>query len=224
MGRVARPSALTPERRERIESELADGIPIAIVAQNVEVGRSTLHEWIANGRVTRRRRRRDPLRLVARPDVAPTDATSELEERLRAAESGLVAEIVRASQRGSWQAAAWLLERFAPERWAKPSRTQALEDPRYPRGRSLRGNRSAGRSPQTEVGTMTAGASYLRSRARRRTRGRQATARPGASEVRAFDQPGSSQRRFPRRRETPDEIIRRAARRSSGPGGWVRIF
>jgi transposase len=92
---------LTPERRERIESELADGIPIAIVAQNLGVGRSTLHEWIANGRVTRRRRRRDPLRLVARPDVAPTDATSELEERLRAAESGLVAAIVRASQRGS---------------------------------------------------------------------------------------------------------------------------
>jgi hypothetical protein len=33
MGRVARPSALTTERRERIESELADGIPIAIVAE-----------------------------------------------------------------------------------------------------------------------------------------------------------------------------------------------
>ena len=33
-GRVARPSALTPERRERIESALEDGIPIAIVAQN----------------------------------------------------------------------------------------------------------------------------------------------------------------------------------------------
>jgi hypothetical protein len=47
MGRVARPSALTPERRERIESELADGIPIAIVAQNVGVGRSTLHVALA---------------------------------------------------------------------------------------------------------------------------------------------------------------------------------
>jgi hypothetical protein len=44
MASVARPSALTEERRGRIESELADGIPIAIVAQNVGVGRSTLHE------------------------------------------------------------------------------------------------------------------------------------------------------------------------------------
>lgn len=52
-GRVARPSALTPELRERIELELSDGIPI-VVAQNVGVGRSTLHSWLSSGRVVRR--------------------------------------------------------------------------------------------------------------------------------------------------------------------------
>jgi hypothetical protein len=82
MGDVARPSALTPELRERINSELADGIPIAIVAQYVGVGRSTLHEWISNGRVARRRR--EPLALV--PDVAEgtSSSTDSLEDRLRA--------------------------------------------------------------------------------------------------------------------------------------------
>jgi hypothetical protein len=132
MGVVARPSALTPKLRERIESELADGTPIAIVAQREGLGRSTLHEWIANGRVTRRRRR-DPLKLAPEiPAEERSSSTDSLEERLRDAESGLVAAIVRASQRGSWQAAAWLLERSAPERWAKPSRTRALEIERVP--------------------------------------------------------------------------------------------
>lgn len=93
-------------------------------------GRSTLHEWISNGRVTRRRRR-DPLTLA--PEIAesrsPENGSPEsLEARIRNAEEGLVAAIILASKRGSWQAAAWILERTAPERWAKPSRTRTLEE------------------------------------------------------------------------------------------------
>jgi hypothetical protein len=54
-------STLTPELPERIESELSDGIPIVVVAQNLGVGRSTLHEWIDSVRV---RRPRAKLELV----------------------------------------------------------------------------------------------------------------------------------------------------------------
>ena len=43
---------------------------------------------------------------------------------LRDAEEGLVAAIVAASKRGSWQASAWLLERSNPDRWARPSPRQ----------------------------------------------------------------------------------------------------
>lgn len=43
-------------------------------------------------------------------------------ERARAeAEATLVARVAKAAQNGSWSAAAWLLERRAPERWGKPS-------------------------------------------------------------------------------------------------------
>jgi hypothetical protein len=49
---MARPALLDDELRERIESELADGIPI-VVAQNAGVGRSTMFDWLATGRVTR---------------------------------------------------------------------------------------------------------------------------------------------------------------------------
>jgi hypothetical protein len=40
-------------------------------------------------------------------------------ERLEQAEPGLVLAIAKAAQRGNWQAAALLLERRWPERWAK---------------------------------------------------------------------------------------------------------
>ena len=60
---MARTTSL-PERHERIESELADGIPIAIVAQNVGIGRSTLHEWLSSGRVVRHSRPMKPLEVV----------------------------------------------------------------------------------------------------------------------------------------------------------------
>jgi hypothetical protein len=134
MGVVARPSVLTPERRERIESELADGIPIAIVAQNVGVGRSTLHEWLSSGRVVRRVTSADPAPLeLVQGSPAENGSPDSLEERLRDVEPGLVAVLVNAAQRGSWQSAAWLLERIDPSRWAKPSRTRALEErPRIP--------------------------------------------------------------------------------------------
>jgi hypothetical protein len=64
---------LTPERRERIVSALEDGIPIAIVAQNVGARRSKLHEWISSGRVVRHRRP-EPLELV--PKIAAAEGAS----------------------------------------------------------------------------------------------------------------------------------------------------
>jgi hypothetical protein len=137
---VARPSALTPERRERIESELADGFPITIVAQNVGVGRSTLDEGISNGRVTRRRRA-DPLTLA--PETSAEErsgGSTDSLERLRAAEPELLAVVVNAARAGDWRAATWALERLDPAKWAKPTRTRALEIDRVSlEGRSLRG-------------------------------------------------------------------------------------
>lgn len=119
MGRVARPSALTPELREQIESDLEDGIPVRIAAENARVSKSTVFAWISAGYVVRRSPRPKPI-LVAAYDASAEDASSDLDQRLRAAEPGLVAALVAAAGRGSWQASAWLLERAFPERWGKP--------------------------------------------------------------------------------------------------------
>jgi hypothetical protein len=40
----------------------------------------------------------------------------------------LVAQLGRAAARGSWRAAAWMLERQYPERWALPADPPAPED------------------------------------------------------------------------------------------------
>jgi IS30 family transposase len=48
---MARPSSLTPELRERIERELADGVPVVVVAQRAHVAESTLHRSLTRGDV-----------------------------------------------------------------------------------------------------------------------------------------------------------------------------
>jgi transposase len=118
---VAAPSKLTPELRAELERDLAAGVPVAVLAQRQGISRRTLGRWIAGGRVVRRQ-------LAPAPDPAVEELS--LDERLEKAEPGLLAAVLAASQRGSWQAAAWILERRWPERWARPPRRQ--EEPITP--------------------------------------------------------------------------------------------
>jgi hypothetical protein len=75
------------------------------VSQRTGVKARSLERWLADGRVTRRRNQ--PELEVLSPEL------------LEQAEPQLVAVIIAAAQRGSWQAAAWLLERRWPERWLR---------------------------------------------------------------------------------------------------------
>jgi hypothetical protein len=121
-GRVAPATKLTAELRAEVERELAAGHPVAVVAQRHGPGRRTLGRWIAVGRIVRRA---EPLRDIAKPEEV------SLDDRLLKAEPGLVAAIIAASQRGRWQASAWLLERINPRRWSRPNR----QEPGGPRER-----------------------------------------------------------------------------------------
>src|SRR4051794_20421340 len=110
-------SRLTPALKARVEAQLAGGMTQPVVAQRAGVTTRTLKRWLHDGKVAR-----PPISRVppsTRVDGGQTVQGESLEERLERAEPGLVAAVIQAAQRGSWQAAAWMLERSFPERWAR---------------------------------------------------------------------------------------------------------
>ena len=108
--RCGRKTKLTPELTDRLVSLLRGGVPLGTAIAAVNLPKSTFYAWMASGR----------------------PAHARFVERVREAqafgEAALVSRIATASAE-SWQAAAWLLERQWPERYARLSqRPQAPAD------------------------------------------------------------------------------------------------
>jgi hypothetical protein len=114
---MSRPSSLTAERRETIEQALGAGAPIDVAAASAGVSARSVSHWLQDGSVVRRE-------LTPAPE--PIGEEVPLTERLAQAEPGLVAAVITAAQRGRWMAAAGILERAWPERWARPGRRDEL--------------------------------------------------------------------------------------------------
>lgn len=105
---MGRPSKLQPDLQERFCALVRAGNTVEIAAEAVGIGESTFYSWMDRGE-------------RGKPADRPYKAFREAVEQARGeAESILVARVAKAAQGGSWQAAAWLLERRAPERWGKP--------------------------------------------------------------------------------------------------------
>lgn len=105
-----RPTLLTDELTDRVVGVLRAGGYVETAAQVAGVARERLRDWHRLG------------------DPAGTEARHEVHRRFRSRveaaraenEARNVALIARAASE-NWQAAAWLLERTYPERWARPS-------------------------------------------------------------------------------------------------------
>jgi hypothetical protein len=105
LGLVGPKSTLTPEVADRIVALLSAGNYVQVAIRACGVARRTYTDWLAKGREG------DP----------EFEAFAERVDRARAeGEARNVAQIARAAG-DSWQAAAWLLERMAPERWGRVS-------------------------------------------------------------------------------------------------------
>jgi transposase len=98
---VGRLTKLTPELADDLTLLLAAGASPARAARALGVGERSVRRWLGNGL-----RDRVVAARASRPES--TDALSE---------ARLVVLIARAAQ-DDWRAAAWLLERRHPERWA----------------------------------------------------------------------------------------------------------
>ncbi|HEX3453259.1 MAG TPA: hypothetical protein VHS03_01435 [Gaiellaceae bacterium] len=108
LGRVGRTTNLTPELAERLTLMLRSGTYLPIALKAVAVPPSTYRDWMRRGRSQKAE------------DAPFRELREQVDQAQAEAEVRLVAEITSAS-RGSWQAAAWLLERLAPTRYGKPS-------------------------------------------------------------------------------------------------------
>lgn len=115
--RTGRTPLLTPTTQERIVSAVRSGAYLDDAASLAGVHRATLFRWIAQGREAQEKLEAggtltDKERLVH--DFCDAVETARAEAQLRN-----VAIIQKAANEGTWQAAAWYLERTNPRKWGR---------------------------------------------------------------------------------------------------------
>ena len=106
MGRLTK---LTEHRQERIYTALREGNYFSTACEAAGVGESTAREWVARGEGR-----------SVRPASAPYAAFAAGVKKARAeAEARALGQVRQAAADGTWQEAAWYLERAHPERWGR---------------------------------------------------------------------------------------------------------
>jgi len=113
LARTGRKTTLNDQTTDRLVQLLRGGVPVRTAIATVNVPKSTYYAWLESA---------DPVHVRFAERVAEAQAFGE---------ATLVSRIANASA-VSWQAAAWLLERTVPERYARLSQRAAAEDPDKP--------------------------------------------------------------------------------------------
>jgi transposase len=117
-----RPRILSEATRSRVAASLQAGNYVETAAAFAGISASTFYSWMARGRA-------EILRVEAGgdPDPGEVDFVEFVEtvEKARAdAEVRAVHAVQKAANDGTWQAAAWFLERSHPQRWGRFQRTE----------------------------------------------------------------------------------------------------
>ena len=103
---MARPTKLTQDTQDRIIQAVQAGNYLETAAQFAGIDGSTLRRWVAKGEAPNA------------PEPYRSFCTA-LKSARAAAEVRSVALIQQAATGGTWQAAAWYLERSYPDRWGR---------------------------------------------------------------------------------------------------------
>jgi hypothetical protein len=105
---MGRPSKLTHETASLIVNAVRAGLTSGLACDVAGITPRTFQRWMASKRPEHRQLR-------------------EAVARARAGcEADLVARTTLAAHKGSWRAAAWLLERHYPERWGPPAQRRRV--------------------------------------------------------------------------------------------------
>lgn len=111
---MARPSKLTPEVHQKIVELVRAANTVEVAAETAGISQPTFYGWMARGK------------QGGRGNAAYARFREDVEQARIEAESLLVLRVQKAAAKGSWNAAAWLLERRWPERWSSPSKAGSV--------------------------------------------------------------------------------------------------
>lgn len=118
-GKRGRPSKLSPDAIAQLENMIRAGATADVAATAAGISRGTFYRWLKTGE-------------KARAGTQARDLFDRVGRARAESETVLVARIAGAANKGSWQAAAWLLERRFPERWMKPTERPLPDTPAQP--------------------------------------------------------------------------------------------
>jgi transposase len=117
---------LTPTVHAEIVTALRQGSYQVVAAQKAGIGRRTLVRWMQRGEMEEARREEG---FPADPDEEKYLQFKKDVEIARAqAEVDAVKCVSDAGRIGTWQAAAWYLERSFPQRWGKTREVEEVTD------------------------------------------------------------------------------------------------
>lgn len=120
--KTGRPTLLDEDRLERISNALRDGASIEHASRAAGIHRATYHNWVERGRNERDRRGAG---LPADENETPfLDFLDTIEKAQAEAAVNFIGEIASHARNGTWQAAAWILERKYPREWGRFDRTE----------------------------------------------------------------------------------------------------
>jgi hypothetical protein len=116
------PDLLNEELMAAIIDALKSGTVIEDAAAYVGVSERTVYRWLARGRDEISRREAFPETDNPAEEDRYVNFCQEVEKARAAARLRAVGVIQRAAAEGTWQAAAWYLERSAPKQWARQTK------------------------------------------------------------------------------------------------------
>lgn len=120
------PHPLHPTRLDALLVALRTGSYIEPAAEYARLGARTVHRYISEGRdIEARIAEHDYDETAAnlnKTEQAKWQAWQSIKDAMAAAEIRALARINKAADDGTWQAAAWLLERRSPDRWGRHDR------------------------------------------------------------------------------------------------------
>lgn len=120
---LGRPTKLTDEVQEKILGAVRAGIWLDQAASLAGIAPSSLYLWADKGQ-----RALELAELEDKPvkgvDAVYADFSEALKKARAEAEARNITQIQNAAANGTWQAAAWFLERSFPQRWGRVDRME----------------------------------------------------------------------------------------------------